>query len=112
MSQQSDLQSPDSNIEIKQKIDRNPGQAIGQMRDSQAISVQEIGKGGVVVNARNVTFQGNGRSAQPFEYCSEREVPSLLPYLANRSIQEFELGNVLQNWSLDYDKMSQPSKNS
>ncbi|HAC65070.1 MAG TPA: hypothetical protein DCF68_16465 [Cyanothece sp. UBA12306] len=48
------------------------------------------------INDRNFTFQGNEVNPQPFKQFSEREVPPLLPYLANRSTQEFELGNVLQ----------------
>ncbi len=96
MSPQSDLQSPYSNIEIQQEIARNQGQAIGQMHDSQAISVQEIGKGNFIINVRNVTFQSSRGSVQPFGYCSEREIPSLLPYLANRSPQKFELENVFE----------------
>jgi inactive STAND len=85
-----------NNTQIQQDVARNQGQAIGQMYGSQALSVQEVREGGFFV-AGNVIFQ-NSRlgNVQPTLYKSEREPPSLLPYLPNRSEQEFELGKALQ----------------
>lgn len=85
-----------NNTQIQQDVARNQGQAIGQMYGSQALSVQEVREGGFFV-AGNVIFQ-NSRlgNVQPKLYQSEREPPSLLPYLPNRSEQESELGEALQ----------------
>ncbi|NMG18837.1 hypothetical protein [Brasilonema bromeliae] len=85
-----------NNTQVQQDVERNQGQAIGQMYGSQAFCVQEVRKGGFFV-AGNVIFQNSGRdNVQPTLYQSERELPSLLPYLANRSDQEFELAKALQ----------------
>ncbi|SRR5579883_2145670 len=85
-----------NNTQIQQDVTRNQGQAIGQMYGSQALSVQEVREGGFFV-AGNVIFQNSERgNVQPTLYQSKREPPSLLPYLPNRSDQEFEIGKALQ----------------
>ena len=85
-----------NNTQVQQDVTRNQGQAIGQMHGSQALSVQEIREGGFFV-AGNVIFQNSRRgNVQPKLHQSEREPPSLLPYLPNRSDQEFEIGTALQ----------------
>jgi hypothetical protein len=98
MTQQPTSQSPYPTNKIQQEVGRNLGQTIGQMYDSQALSVQEVREGGVFV-AGNVIFQNSrAGSVQPTLYRAEREPPSLLPYLANRSEQEFELGKAFQKF--------------
>lgn len=91
--QQQASQASSSTNEVQQEVNRNEGQIVGQMYDSQAISVRE---GGFFV-AGNVIFQ-NGRSdeTRPTPYLAKRELPSLLPYLPNRVDQEFELGQAFQ----------------
>lgn len=83
-----------NNTQIQQDVAQNQGQAIGQMYDSQAVSVQQ--EGGFFA-AGNIIFQDSRQgNVQPKLYQSEREPPSLLPYLPNRSEQEFELGKAIQ----------------
>ena len=78
----------------QQDIGRNQGQAIGQMHGGQAVNAQEIG---VFVSGGNVVFQNNGINGSPQQVMQlEREIPSLLPYLANRTDQEYELGQAIQ----------------
>ena len=64
--------------------------------NSDIISEKEVREGGFFP-AGNVIFQNSRRgNVQPTLYQSEREPPSLLPYLPNRSDQEFELYKTLQ----------------
>lgn len=60
------------------------------------ISEKEVREGGFF-SAGNVIFQNSRRgNVQPTLYQSEREPPSLLPYLPNRSDQESEIRKALQ----------------
>lgn len=94
-------QSPESHAlaaAVEQEVGRNQGQVIGQMQDSQAIAVQEIREGGCFI-AGNVIFQNSRpEGTTPSPYFARRELPSLLPYLANRIDQEFELGQAIQKY--------------
>jgi hypothetical protein len=95
MQQQASESLSPTNV-VEQEVGRNQGQVIGQMHGSQAFSVQEVREGGIFV-AGNVTFQSSRLDrSQPTPYLSKRELPSLLPYLPNRSDQEFDLGQAFQ----------------
>ena len=97
MQQKPDTQSTYSSDEIQQEIGRNEGQIIAQMSDSQALSVQKVGDGSVLINARNVTFHGNGDNIHHLQNFAYLEPPPpLLPYLANRSAQEEALEEALE----------------
>ncbi|MDJ0704163.1 MAG: hypothetical protein QNJ46_12840 [Leptolyngbyaceae cyanobacterium MO_188.B28] len=79
---------------IQQDIGRSQGQVIGQMYGGQAVDAKEIG---VFVSGGSVVFQSIGNANLPYTlHQTERTVPSLLPYLPNRSNQEFELGQAIQ----------------
>lgn len=72
--------------EIQQKVGRNSGQNIGQLDNGQALNFQ---------NVQNIIFQQSGSSSSqtpPFQ--SKKELPPLLPYLANRREQESQLSEV------------------
>lgn len=80
---------------LQQEVGRNEGQVIGQMADSQAYAVQEAG---VFISGGTVVFQ-NGETKQfQSSLAQSRTIPSLLPYLPNRSDQEFELGKAIQTY--------------
>ena len=96
MDQKRDSQPIYNSDEIQQEIGRNEGQTIAQMSDSQVVSVQRISDGSVLVNARNVTFQGNAEKLQQLQNFAYLEPPPLLPYLANRSAQEEVLEDALE----------------
>jgi len=78
---------------VEQQVDGNQGQVIGQMTGGQVISVRE---GGYFV-AGNVIYQNSRLDVTP-SLSPRRELPSLLPYLANRVDQEFELGKTFQTF--------------
>ena len=91
MSQKQDSNPAQLNVvnnEVQQEVGQNQGQVVGQMADSQAVSAQEIG---VFVSGGSVVFQSSGKGHSQLISQEERTIPSLLPYLANRSDQEFEL---------------------
>ncbi|MEH2464589.1 hypothetical protein [Nostoc sp.] len=72
--------------EIQQEVGRNSGQNIGQLNNGQALNFQ---------NVQNIIFQQSGSSSSqipPFQ--SKKELPPLLPYLANRREQELQLSEV------------------
>ncbi|MDJ0704167.1 MAG: hypothetical protein QNJ46_12860 [Leptolyngbyaceae cyanobacterium MO_188.B28] len=76
---------PTNQIEVG--IKDNSGQAIAQMENSRATS---IGDGAYIENAY---FSGN----VPLSAAAvDRETPSLLPYLADRSDQEYALGKFIR----------------
>jgi inactive STAND len=98
MTQQPTSQSQSPINEIQQEVDRNQGQTIGQMHGSQAFSLQEVREGGFFV-AGNVIFQNTtSDTIQSASHRTGQEVPALLPYLANRNDQEFELGKAFQQF--------------
>lgn len=78
---------------VQQKLGLNQGQVVGQMTNSKAVSAQEIG---VFVSGGSVVFQNGLNSHLQAISKKERSIPSLLPYLPNRSDQEFELGQKIQ----------------
>ena len=72
--------------QAQQDIGGSQNQAVGQMSGGQAINIS----GG------SVYFQDSqGRSLEP-AMKQKREIPSLLPYLLDRTDQEFELGQAIQ----------------
>lgn len=78
---------------IQQEVGLNQGQVVGQMTNSKAVSAQEIG---VFVSGGSVVFQNDPNSHLQAISQKARSIPSLLPYLPNRSDQEFELGHKIQ----------------
>ncbi|MEN8443963.1 MAG: hypothetical protein ABG776_03000 [Cyanobacteria bacterium J06555_13] len=73
--------------QVNQEIGHNPGQALGHMSGGQAINIS----GG------SVFFQDSqGNSLDPKTLSKRREIPSLLPYLPDRTDQEFELSQAIQ----------------
>ena len=77
--------------EIQQDIARNQGQAIGQMYGGQAVDA------GIFISGGSIVFQNSEGSSLPQSLLNvQREIPSLLPYLPNRTDQEFELGQAIQ----------------
>ena len=80
-----------SENKIQQEIGRNQGQALGQMYGGQAVDA------GVFISGGSVVFQNSQGGGLPQALLNaERVVPSLLPYLPNRTEQEFELGRAVQ----------------
>ena len=80
-----------SENQIQQDIGRNQGQAFGQMYGGQAVDA------GVFISGGSVVFQNSQGGGLPQALMNgERAVPSLLPYLPNRTDQEFELGRAVQ----------------
>lgn len=79
-------QVPSLDNQAQQDIKSNPGQAFGQMSGGRAINIS----GGQV---SFVDSQGNRPSQEALT--QKREIPSLLPYLPNRTDQEFELGQAI-----------------
>ncbi|MBD0388271.1 MAG: hypothetical protein ICV54_17635 [Nostoc sp. C3-bin3] len=79
-------QPPQKNNEIQQEIGRNSGQNIGQLDNGQALNFQ---------NVQNIIFQRSGlsNSQTPLSQ-SKKDIPHLLPYLANRKEQESQLNEV------------------
>ncbi len=83
---QKESQPPENINEIQQEIGRNSGQNIGQLDNGQALNFQ---------NVQNIIFQRHGTSSfQTAPSQSKKDIPHLLPYLANRKEQESELNEV------------------
>ena len=95
MTSQNPFSSDETDIsenQIQQEIGRNQGQAIGQMYGGQAVDA------GVFISGGSVVFQNSQDGSLPQALLNvRREIPSLLPYLPNRTAQEFELGQAIQN---------------
>ncbi|NET34015.1 MAG: hypothetical protein F6K19_18665 [Cyanothece sp. SIO1E1] len=89
---------PQPDNQAQQGIGRNPGQAFGQLSGGQAINIS----GG------HVSFvDGQGNSLPQETLNRKREIPSLLPYLPNRTEQEFELRQAIQKL-MSQSTMRQP----
>ncbi len=80
-------QVPSPKNQVQQDIGSNPGQTLGQMSGGRAINIS----GGQV---SFIDSQGNNPSQATLT--NKREIPSLLPYLPNRTDQEFELAQAIQ----------------
>jgi len=81
---------------LQQEVGRNEGQVVGQMTNSQVSSVQEAD---IVVSSGGsaTVYYQLGANGQPHSSSSQsRTIPSLLPYLPNRSDQEFALREAIQ----------------
>ncbi|ERN41330.1 hypothetical protein KR51_00018960 [Rubidibacter lacunae KORDI 51-2] len=97
MTQPQDLRSRElreANV-VSQGIERNEGQAIGQVRDGEVVSIGRdsfrCSSGGVIYLIGSGSTAPPGRDAR-----SERLIPPLLPYLADRNDQEYVLKQAVQ----------------
>lgn len=75
-------------IKVQQEVGRNDGQGISQMNGSQAYHANGDIHIHETVPPNNILLQAVSSA--------KKEIPSLLPYLANRSEQEFELRQAIQ----------------
>jgi hypothetical protein len=84
------IEAPEPSNQIQQEVGENPGQTIGKLDNGQALNFQ---------NVQNVILQpGSSSSYQTPPAQFQKEVPHLLPYLANRREQEAELSEVFSKF--------------
>lgn len=84
------IEAPEPSNQIEQEVGQNRGQTIGKLDNGQAVNFQ---------NVQNVILQPSGANSyqiRPDKF--QKEVPHLLPYLANRREQEAELSEIFSNF--------------
>ncbi|MEH2419720.1 MAG: hypothetical protein V7K48_01850 [Nostoc sp.] len=86
------IEEPEPSNQIEQEVGHNRGQTIGKIDNGQAVNFQNA-------QIQNVIFQPSGASSyQTRSDQFQKEVPYLLPYLANRREQEAQLSEVFSNF--------------
>lgn len=81
--------SPKPTHQAQQDVGKNSGQVTGQMSGGNANNISESNV--YFVNSDGTALDQKGLNAKPV-------IPSLLPYLPNRTDQEFTLSQVIQRW--------------